>query len=174
MNTQMPTNPVLISVATLVKRLQETTNEHYANEQPGLIAPQICADIGTVFIRIYQHHLTTNRTFSLCFIMLDTGNIRMPLGLKAYDHYDAGCVLDVGCGIDLITSDGKMVAPTGTPTSYDPNYKEKGRRDIPRKTSQSTQVSYKRTRPDYNSYEYDDSPEAERARQSKFGRQMRD
>jgi hypothetical protein len=146
---------VLYKTALFVKDMQKKIDAFYAETKPNLVAPHVCAEIGTVFVRIYHHTISTNSQWVVCFIMLDTGNIRMPLGMRAFDRYNVGTVLDDAC-LELIGDSGNVKAPDNVPSSYDPNFKKKP-------------PTIKRELDDL-----DMSPEAELRRQREYGKRIRD
>jgi hypothetical protein len=163
MNDYKSTGTVLSHIAILVNKIQSELNTHYEKNHPRLIPPQVCVDIGEVFVRIYHHNITTDSIWAVCFVMLDTGNIRMPLGLKAFDRYNVGSVMDEDNAFSKVTSEGLIKPSDNIPSSYDPDYKTKETIKPQRK-----KITLKR-----NDH-YDQSPEAEAARQREYGRMMRD
>ena len=164
MNRYKSTGTVLSHIAILVNKIQSELNLHYEENHPQLIPPQVCVDIGDVFVRIYHHNITTDNIWAVCFVMLDTGNIRMPLGLKAFDRYNVGSVMDEDNAFSLVSTEGLIKPSSDTPSSYDPDYKKKDQQPVRKK------ITLKRDK----SNAYDMSPEAEAERQREYGKLMRD
>lgn len=165
-NINNGTGNVLNRVAILVNHLQQELNAHYEEHLPHLVPPQVGVDIGDAFVRIYHHNITTDGIWAVCFVMRDTGNIRMPLGLKAFDRYNVGSVMEEDGGLSMVTTDGLIRAPADVPSSYDPAFKKKSPVIITKKPS----VQRNSKLPD----DFDMSPEAEARRQREYGRQMHD
>lgn len=165
MNRYKSTGTVLSHIAILVNKIQTELNAHYAENHPQLIPPQVCVDIGDVFVRVYHHNITTDNIWAVCFVMLDTGNIRMPLGLKAFDRYNVGSVMDEDNAFGLVSADGLIKPDSDVPSSYDPDYKKDSLPETKRK-----RLTLKKPKSDH----FDMSPEAEAERQKEYGKLMRD